>query len=553
MSRLSSSPDEHLPGSDHAPEGSGLLAGSVVDPADLLADGRYRRGIRRRERMLALVIAFAAIAAGAVFVAQAAFTDPGDTTGTAPTIAVQGNALGVLAAHPGAPSERIADAQPINGAATRDNAASASFTAGTDGNVARVERMTTSSSLSAARRQATSVAHVERVTLFDGRVVITDGGIEAHAVSRDGRATGEVVVTPGTKVVIDGKPVAISANKQVAIEGAGTLLLDEQAVVASAPTGDAQTGPRYRVVGALAHVRITQPYEGLPIGTELVIGRVDAGIREGKVEQVTHDDPNVAPAAPVSGGSSSSGAGLGQTGTPKPGEAGLPRRSVAVRADGASSSESLQHYTFPVLGSSNYVDTWGAARASTGIPHQGTDIFADEGTPIVAIADGTLNRVGWNTIGGYRFWLVDRFGNAFYNAHLSAFSPLALDGAQVKAGDVIGFVGHTGDAQFTPPHLHFEVHPGGGAPQNPFGFLNAWRKGTEVAIGLLTAADGAEKTGALSLQGFTDISSNSGLQESILDSVPNTTAKPVEFENAPVPTDGSLKAAIDGPGTTARK
>ncbi|MBC7459900.1 MAG: M23 family metallopeptidase, partial [Thermoleophilia bacterium] len=482
MNRPFSSHDEHLPGTAQAPEAAGLLAGSVVDPADVLAAGRRRRGIRRRERLLALGIAFAAITAGAVFVAQAAFTDPV----VAPPIAVQGNALGVLVVHPGAPSERIADSQPISGAATRDNAASATFTAGTDGNVARVERMTTSSSLSAARKQATSVAHVETITLFDGRVVITNGGIEAHALSRDGRASGEVVVTPTTKVTLDGTPIAITANKQVAIEGAGTLLLDEQAVVASAPTGDEQTGPRYRVVGALAHVRITQPYEGLPIGTEIVIGRVDAGIREGKVGQVAHDDPNVAPVAPSPAGTSSSGAGFGQTGAPKPGEADLPRRSVAVRADGASSSQSLQHYTFPVLGSSNYVDTWGAARASTGIPHQGTDIFAVEGTPIVAVADGTLNRVGWNTIGGYRFWLADSFGNAFYHAHLSAFSPLAVDGAQVRAGDVIGFVGHTGDAQFTPPHVLFEVPPGGGAPQNPFDFLNAWRRGTEVAIGLLT-------------------------------------------------------------------
>ena len=63
----------------------------------------------------------------------------------------------------------------------------------------------------------------------------------------------------------------------------------------------------------------------------------------------------------------------------------------------------------------------------------------------------------WNTIGGYRFWLFDKYGNAFYHAHLSAFAPLAQDGARVHQGDVIGFVGHTGDAQGTPDHLHFEV------------------------------------------------------------------------------------------------
>ena len=62
-------------------------------------------------------------------------------------------------------------------------------------------------------------------------------------------------------------------------------------------------------------------------------------------------------------------------------------------------------------------------------------------------------------MGGNRLWLQDRFGNEFYYAHLAAFSPLAVDGAQVKAGDVLGFVGNTGDAQGTPAHLHFEIHP----------------------------------------------------------------------------------------------
>ena len=57
----------------------------------------------------------------------------------------------------------------------------------------------------------------------------------------------------------------------------------------------------------------------------------------------------------------------------------------------------------------------------------------EEGTPILAINDGVLSNVGWNTLGGRRFWLTDRYGNMFYFAHLSGFSPLAKDGAQVFA------------------------------------------------------------------------------------------------------------------------
>ena len=80
---------------------------------------------------------------------------------------------------------------------------------------------------------------------------------------------------------------------------------------------------------------------------------------------------------------------------------------------------------------------------------------------MLAVAGGTIFSVGWNDIGGNRLWLRDTKGNEFYYAHLSAFSTLAVNGAQVQAGDVIGFVGNTGDAAGTPPHLHFEIHPVG--------------------------------------------------------------------------------------------
>jgi murein DD-endopeptidase MepM/ murein hydrolase activator NlpD len=159
-----------------------------------------------------------------------------------------------------------------------------------------------------------------------------------------------------------------------------------------------------------------------------------------------------------------------------------------------------------------------------------------------------LDRVGWNAIGGYRFWLFDQYGNSFYHAHLSAFSPLAVDGARVRRGDVIGFVGHTGDAQFTPPHLHFEVHPGNADATNPYPLLNAWQRGIAVAIGLVTS--GTERVAPLALLGFSDISANSGLQESVLDTVPDTRERSIEQETAPRPTDESLTGAIEGPATS---
>ena len=91
--------------------------------------------------------------------------------------------------------------------------------------------------------------------------------------------------------------------------------------------------------------------------------------------------------------------------------------------------------------------------------HHGEDLVAPIGTPLLAVADGSLFSVGWNDVGGWRLWLRDDGGNEFYYAHLSAYSPLAIAGKRVKAGDVLGFVGRRGDAEGGVPHLHFEIHP----------------------------------------------------------------------------------------------
>jgi hypothetical protein len=102
--------------------------------------------------------------------------------------------------------------------------------------------------------------------------------------------------------------------------------------------------------------------------------------------------------------------------------------------------------------------------------------------------DGTVFSVGWNNVGGWRLWLRDRKGNEFYYAHLSAYTKLAHNGARVKAGQVLGFVGNTGDAQGTPFHLHFEVHPvamlflGYDGAVNPTKYLDAWKRLADVRI-----------------------------------------------------------------------
>ena len=98
-------------------------------------------------------------------------------------------------------------------------------------------------------------------------------------------------------------------------------------------------------------------------------------------------------------------------------------------------------------------------RASTGRAHEGNDIFADFGTPVVAVADGELANVGTLPISGNRLWVYADSGDQFFYAHMSAFSANAVNGRRVEKGEVLGYVGNTGDAEPTPPHVHFEIHP----------------------------------------------------------------------------------------------
>ena len=104
-------------------------------------------------------------------------------------------------------------------------------------------------------------------------------------------------------------------------------------------------------------------------------------------------------------------------------------------------------------------DTWGAAR-SEGRTHEGTDIFAPAGTPIYSATPGYVYRIGTNPYGGNVVTVVGGAGVRYYYAHLSAFAEGLEEGQYVTTDTVLGFVGNTGNAATTPPHLHFGVYPG---------------------------------------------------------------------------------------------
>lgn len=107
-------------------------------------------------------------------------------------------------------------------------------------------------------------------------------------------------------------------------------------------------------------------------------------------------------------------------------------------------------------------DTWQAPR-STNRRHEGQDIFAPRGTPILSATSGYIYRIGENNLGGQTVSVISKGGRIYYYAHLDSYATGIEVGDRVTTRTVLGYVGTTGNAQGTPPHLHFGVYTLNGA------------------------------------------------------------------------------------------
>jgi murein DD-endopeptidase MepM/ murein hydrolase activator NlpD len=136
-----------------------------------------------------------------------------------------------------------------------------------------------------------------------------------------------------------------------------------------------------------------------------------------------------------------------------------------------SSKTAPDNFPIPVarVKRSSIIDTWGGAR-SEGRKHEGVDIFAPTGTPIYSATDGIVIRKGWNRLGGNTVTIWGAGDRRYYYAHLSSYAKIT-ERQIITRGTLIGFVGNSGDASSTPPHLHFGIYDQFWKARNPYPML----------------------------------------------------------------------------------
>ena len=362
---------------------------------------------------------------------------------------------------------------------------------------------------------ANATSQVESLSIFGGEITADTVKGAARGSTRGRAAKGDFSGATISSLTVLGSAAAVAPNGRVELGDWGYLVTLEQGTDVSSGAGGTQGFHGF--VTALA-VHLTAPHGALPAGSEIRIGYAESNVQ-------TSVGPPPKPVAPGPVAKQPEHAKRKQTPVaPEPTKNGRSSPPLLAMPTGLQPRLTAGGYVFPVYGPVSYGNTFGAFRGDVaGNWHHGDDIFAPLGAPILACADGLVFSVGWNDVGGNRLWLRDSEGNEFYYAHLSAFTPIARNGMHVKAGEMLGFVGNTGDAQGTPTHLHFEVHPsallfmGYDGAVNPTPYLDAWKHLQDVRFSNVASwlaktgiADPAPKPAAIVLQ-VSDISEASGL------------------------------------------
>ena len=238
---------------------------------------------------------------------------------------------------------------------------------------------------------ARATATAERVSLFDG--LVTAERVSRTATAADGGVTYDGSVTG---LVVNGVEQGDRRSEHSWSSGGARVTVNRD--------------------GEGLRVRLTRAVAGFASGTRVVVAGVSAEAVDGADPAATPQPaPTVSPDPEP-------------TATPEPAEPAKPAKPRITPEQRLARGR----FVFPVYGDARVADDFGAARQIGA--HQGNDIFASFGSPVLAVADGKLNRVGTLPISGNRLWLKTERGDAFFYAHMSAFGPEAVSGRAGEGG-----------------------------------------------------------------------------------------------------------------------
>jgi murein DD-endopeptidase MepM/ murein hydrolase activator NlpD len=463
---------------------------------------------------LCVVVACAAAGGGASAAPPVAPGPPATATGLAVQIVAADQTLVAATSQASAPPDAAPPGAP--------------FAYPADGSIVSVSATSVNATASAGDGTASATTSLTSVSLFNGE--ITADTVEGSVGSAG--TVGDLSQSGLTNLVVLGAPVTPAPNARIPLADWGYAVL-----LAESTKPGAAGSPSWRGTVTALVVHLDADHGGLTAGSEIRLGYADAYARPPAPATTTTSTttrpatttrperlPRRARGQQLPPPSLAPGVADAMPAPKKKAKKGAP---LVLTPPTVTPKLTSHGYVFPVYGPSGYGDSFGGPRADvSGGWHHGDDIFAPLGAPILAVTSGTVFSVGWNEIGGWRLWLRDSGGNEFYYAHLSAYTSLAVDGRHVTAGQVLGFVGNTGDAQGTPFHLHFEVHPvsmlfmGYDGAVDPTKYLDAWKRLEDIRIlpavplyatqSQAGAATSAPAPGAMLLES-SDISTASGL------------------------------------------
>lgn len=333
---------------------------------------------------------------------------------------------------------------------------------------------------------------VSGISLLGGLITADDVTVVAQAVAGTGGVQAGNDGSAVTNLAVNGQPIDPAAGP-VDVPGVGTLT---PLLTSTEVGGDSASS---QIIGL--RLELTAPFGDLAAGTVITVGMASARADLATLGALTRSaSPSPTPRhTPTHSPKPSPTPKPKPTSTPRP----RPTTSPTPGASGGGTSWPTTYppmpapttasgtlfafpgAVFPVRGVYHYTDDWHAPRV--GHLHQGCDIFAARGTPLVAVQTGVISHMSTIGLGGIAVSVMNARGDYFYYAHLSRYAAGLHAGQHVFAGEVIGYVGNTGNAAGGATHCHFEIHPLGGAAVNPFPYLELWRAAAAGGVALPTA------------------------------------------------------------------